>query len=592
MPTYIAHTRTIGHRPRSKRLREMGGTVNINKGAEAVEADLSGCELITNKVTSVTADSTDEQYPTARCLYDINTALGLLISALQTDKANLAYVQQQDTNLQSAIDTLAAAVANFQTALNGKADANHTHQIADVSGLQAALDGKLDFTVDSFGNVTVELIPGACYFNIIGTTINGGNNAIVLNVDHVKTNHIECRSHPAFINEFGEGFIVDGDITLQFYNQNDELQIISIADKLTGIDNNISTMQGDAESNSEEISDIWDVLDLLVEFPNNFDDPVRVSHQHTIADLTDKENLFTQFALANGVVNLTIGGQQRSVTLPTAGTPSGDPMHYFYTELGCTYNTTTGLWTYRDLTDLTTEQVRASYVYTACVRNNLDRRAWGRANVLPSTVRFTFNADGRMQENMPYSFARFMQSNAQIEYLYIQDSTGYTEYCNPNDIGYDGTNMCIRCTKLKKVATIFAAYGFVSADLTLTNVRTSFNFCPQLTYLRLYNLGRDYAKSTYASVHRCRNYFWEGTPLDYDSLKFMVVNAANAIGINIWLSDTSYSYIENDTTAYTYNGASYTGLKALAAAKLIDLRKFSTDYDTTTPANSYASYLT
>ena len=267
-------------------------------------------------------------------------------------------------------------------------------------------------------------------------------------------------------------------------------------------------------------------------------------------------------------------------------------MHYFYTELGCTYNTTTGLWTYRDLTDLTTEQVRASYVYTACVRNNLDRRAWGRANVLPSTVRFTFNADGRMQENMPYSFARFMQSNAQIEYLYIQDSTSYTEYCNPNDIGIDGTNMCIRCTKLKKVATIFAAYGFVSADLTLTNVRTSFNFCPQLTYLRLYNLGRDYAKSTYASVHKRRNYFWEGTPLDYDSLKFMVVNAANAIGINIWLSDTSYSYIENDTTAYTYNGASYTGLKALAAAKLIDLRKFSTDYDTTTPANSYASYLT
>lgn len=579
MPTYIAHTRTIGYRPRSKRLREMGGTVNINKGAEAVEADLSGCELITNKVTEVTPDSTDDQYPTAKCLYDINTALGLLISALQTDKANLAYVQQQDTNLQSAIDTLGAAVANFQSAINAKADANHTHQIADVSGLQAALNnlqnqqqlvGTDDFNPDVYEEtewgeqqLKPEYNPLPDYLTYLGA-LSLYNQ--VVNKGDVMWNF-----------EYPLNSVMGSGVRLLW----DALTTKSYIDRMTAA---VSS----AAAPTAHTHTIADVANLASQLAAKAD----VSHTHTIADLTDKAALFTQFALNNGVLNLTIGGQQRSITMPTANTPSGDPMHYFYTELGCTYNTTTGLWTYRDLTDLTTEQVRASYVYTACVRNNLDRRAWGRANVLPSTVRFTFNADGQMQENMPYSFARFMQTNAQIEYLYIQDSNGIYDYCNPNNIGYDGTIMCLRCTKLKKVATIFAAYGFVSASLTLTDARTSFNFCPQLTYLRLYNLGRDYAKSTYANAHKCRNYFWEGTPLDYDSLKFMVVNAANAIGINIWLSDTSYSYIENDTTAYTYNGASYTGLKALAAAKLIDLRKFSTDYDTTTPANSYASYLT
>ena len=45
------------------------------------------------------------------------------------------------------------------------------------------------------------------------------------------------------------------------------------------------------------------------------------SHTHAIADLTNAAALFTQFALNSGVVSLTVGGQQRSITLPTAATP-------------------------------------------------------------------------------------------------------------------------------------------------------------------------------------------------------------------------------------------------------------------------------
>lgn len=35
------------------------------------DVDLSEAELVTNKVTSISAQSTDDEYPSAKCVYDI-----------------------------------------------------------------------------------------------------------------------------------------------------------------------------------------------------------------------------------------------------------------------------------------------------------------------------------------------------------------------------------------------------------------------------------------------------------------------------------------------------------------------------------------
>ena len=83
MGTYTAKTRNVGRRPRSKRLRELGGSVTINNGAMP---DLSGYELLSNKVTAVDSESTDVQYPSAKLLYDLYAALGALITALDEGK--------------------------------------------------------------------------------------------------------------------------------------------------------------------------------------------------------------------------------------------------------------------------------------------------------------------------------------------------------------------------------------------------------------------------------------------------------------------------------------------------------------------------
>ena len=65
------------------------------------EIDLSVCEMIVNKVTSINEESTDTQYPTAKLLYDTIQELAQVYAAI-----------------------------------------SHTHAIADVTDLQSSLDGK------------------------------------------------------------------------------------------------------------------------------------------------------------------------------------------------------------------------------------------------------------------------------------------------------------------------------------------------------------------------------------------------------------------------------------------------------------------
>lgn len=113
MGTYTAKTRTVGRRPRSKRLRELGGTVTISNGGQP---DLSPYELLSNKVTEVDQNSTDEQYPTAKLLYDLYAALGALIDALDEGKqdaiADLAAIRSGAALGATALQAITAAAGS------------------------------------------------------------------------------------------------------------------------------------------------------------------------------------------------------------------------------------------------------------------------------------------------------------------------------------------------------------------------------------------------------------------------------------------------------------------------------------------------
>lgn len=173
MPSYTAKTRNVGRRPRSKRLRELGGSVTINNGSAP---DLDGYELLSNKVAEVDSESTDEQYPTAKCLYDALADIATAIEGLSSVFAAIGHVHAigDITGLQSALDGKAAADhthsqyltahqtvtnkaatigtslttiatiggTNITAKIGSYAAASHSHAISDITNLQTTLDGK------------------------------------------------------------------------------------------------------------------------------------------------------------------------------------------------------------------------------------------------------------------------------------------------------------------------------------------------------------------------------------------------------------------------------------------------------------------
>ena len=127
---------------------------------QALQAiDLSACEKIVNKVTSINAQSTDVQYPTAKLLYDSLQALSGIYAAIQHTHAIADIINlQTELNARQLVSNLVTAITAQSTdvqypsakllydslqALSGiYAAIQHTHAIADIINLQTELNAK------------------------------------------------------------------------------------------------------------------------------------------------------------------------------------------------------------------------------------------------------------------------------------------------------------------------------------------------------------------------------------------------------------------------------------------------------------------
>ena len=87
---------------------------------------------------------------------------------------------------------------------------------------------------------------------------------------------------------------------------------------------------------------------------------------------------------------------------------------------------------------------------------------------------------------------------------------------------------------------------------------TCFSDCVRLESVKLNGL------KTSTSFNRCKN-------LSVESIGYMVTNAANTAAITITLHATAYAKCQADTTEYTYNEQTYTGILAYASAKNITI---------------------
>ena len=64
----------------TKKYLDLTGLERLKGKIEAMIPNISGKEDKTNKVTSISSSSTDEQYPSAKCVYDIIGDIESLLS--------------------------------------------------------------------------------------------------------------------------------------------------------------------------------------------------------------------------------------------------------------------------------------------------------------------------------------------------------------------------------------------------------------------------------------------------------------------------------------------------------------------------------
>ena len=128
---------------------------SLGKADTAIQEhqDISGKEDKSNKVTEISSSSTDEQYPSAKCVYDSQIEQDEIITELQTelaeaqDEINDLYTEYETNTLTGeSIDTTDSAQAKAKINLNGN---SYQEVIEAVAGTEVS---GTDITISDYDN--------------------------------------------------------------------------------------------------------------------------------------------------------------------------------------------------------------------------------------------------------------------------------------------------------------------------------------------------------------------------------------------------------------------------------------------------------
>ena len=218
-----------------------------------------------------------------------------------------------------------------------------------------------------------------------------------------------------------------------------------------------------------------------------------------------------------------------------------------YVAAGATFNTTTGYFELNGLTDISYEEMSAIYAaphYT--LSPDLPNRFAGlkARTIIPYII------------NIDIIAGTYTPSQANIMCLSSRLETFV------NVIKTDGT-----IADSQRVQTLYYAFNsnyYIRSikkllfHNTLRNIDRAFVKCYSLEEIELCTLN--------VSIS-----FSDSSLLNLASIVYMVQNAANTSAITITLHADALARCTADTTEYTYNGNTYTGIVALATAKNITL---------------------
>ena len=200
-------------------------------------------------------------------------------------------------------------------------------------------------------------------------------------------------------------------------------------------------------------------------------------------------------------------------------------LHKIYETYGAVYNDDTGYWEYGDLKDMTEEDcfLAAFYALEQIQGDNQVSFILDRYNNLSARTYFTkITPKGAQNDTLLVLDSCFAQNN-KLEYLKLSD-TPTSKFLYIKNM----QNMVKNSRKLKKIEDILTIATGRNMD-----VEYAFNGCSALKDVKI-------RLRTGANVNIS---FEDSRLLSYESIKYLVDNAANTADITVTVHPTTYSYL-------------------------------------------------
>ena len=198
-------------------------------------------------------------------------------------------------------------------------------------------------------------------------------------------------------------------------------------------------------------------------------------------------------------------------------------LHKVYEEYGAVYNKETGYWELNGLTDLTEEDMWDIYVENMGVsfgshqNDNYILRLWP---FKKARIRFIKTDDPQYYELSAFVFCR---NNSKLEVFRCMNELGAETKLK---ISGRATGLFFGCTNLKDAGVINVS----QANIFINKGILAFTKCAKLSRVLLMNLKVDIS-------------FQDSPLLSYESLNYLITNAANTAAITVTVHPATYSYL-------------------------------------------------
>lgn len=221
-----------------------------------------------------------------------------------------------------------------------------------------------------------------------------------------------------------------------------------------------------------------------------------------------------------------------------------------YTLAGATFNATTGYFEMNGLTDLSLAEIREAYQFTYEVNAQ-----W---TDIGGNVRTTFafvpgqivnGGVSNRKRGMGVNIYYFTPQNLEVWRVTRNNERQLTFSANSGYLLYHSS------PKLREIIGCLNMYNYPG----LSNNGYFLGACVMLETMRLVDVRES----------------WNATALkrlSLESIVYLVSHSANTTAITITLHATAFARCQADTTTYTYEGQTYTGIIAYAAAKNITIQ--------------------